>query len=79
MQTQSCYPLIYYCIVVSMPTELLPNFSDKPSVPRSDSAPPAAPGPDLSEPESSVNTATTTVYYQHLMTKQNGIMLDLLN
>ncbi len=53
-----CYgPLIYHCIIGSMPAELLPNFSDKPSLPRSDSAASAAPGPDLSEPESSVNTA----------------------
>ena len=39
-----------------VPTELLPSFSDKPSVPRSDSATSAAPGA-LSAPESSVNTA----------------------
>lgn len=48
---------IKHCITDSVPAELLPNFSDKPSVPRSESVPSAALGPVLSEPESSVNTA----------------------
>lgn len=40
-----------------MQTEHSPNFSEKSSVPKSDSAPSATPDSGLTEPESSVSTA----------------------
>lgn len=75
MQNHRYCPLFIHCIIDSMPAELLPNFSDKPSAPRSDWAPSAATAPVLSEPEeSSVNTqqdgSKSTVVDQ---TKQQGV------